>query len=29
MYSKVVKLDEPYLFTDDNFQIHLIGFEQN
>ena len=29
MYSKVVELDEPYLFTVDHFQIHLIVFEQN
>ena len=29
MYTRVVELDEPYLFTEDYFKIHLISLEQN
>ena len=29
MYSNVVELEELYLFTKHNFQIHLVGFEKN
>ena len=26
MYTKVVELDEHYLITENNFEIHLISF---
>ena len=29
MYSKVVEVDEHYLFTEDHFEFHLISFEKN